>query len=83
MGGATADDPENDVVGIDEEELALFVEEREVVVGEIVAEELGAVLHAEWLEAVAFTPVAEREGLAEGVGVEEGGAGGAGAEVGG
>ena len=82
VAGAVTDNPEDGVVGIDEEELLFFVGEGEMVVGEEVADQLGAVGHAEGLEAVSVAPMAQGEGLAEGVGVEEDGVGREGLEVG-
>ena len=72
MGGAAAYNPKDAVGGIDEEELALLVGKAVFVVGEEVAEELCAMLHAEGLETVGLTPVAQGEGEREAVGIEEG-----------
>ena len=69
---ATADNPENPVIGIDEKELALLVGGCDVVVGEVVADQLGTLGHAEGLETVALAPMPEAKGEPDGVGVEEG-----------
>ncbi len=72
MAGSATDNPEDGVGGIDKQELGLFVGLAVFVVGEIVAEELGAVCHAEGLEAVGGVPVAEAQGEGDGVGIEGG-----------
>ena len=72
MGGASAYNPEDAVGGVDKEQLALLVEQAVFVVREVIAEKLGAVLHAERLETVALTPVAQSKGKGESVGIEEG-----------
>lgn len=75
MGGAAADNPEDGVVGVDEEELGLFLGEGVFVVGEVVGDELGSMGHAQGLEAVGLAPMAQGEGEAHGVGIEEDGRG--------
>ena len=72
MAGALADYPEYVVVGIDEEQLGLFVRMAEFVVGEVVAEQLGSVNHAEGLETVARLPMAQTQWQDDGVGIEGG-----------
>ena len=62
VAGAAAYNPKNVVGGVDKEELCQFVGLAVFVVGEIVAEQLGAVGHAKWLEAVGRLPVAETQG---------------------
>ena len=71
VGGATPHYPEYAVGGVDQQQLALLVEERILVVGEVVAYQLGSAAHAERLETVGGVPVAEGEGQRNGVGVEE------------
>ena len=82
VAGAVTDNPEDGVVGVDEEELALLGRQGEMVVGEEVADQLGAVGHTEGLETVAVAPMAQGEGLAEGIGIEEDGVGREGLVVG-
>lgn len=72
MVGAAADNPQDGAGGINKKELPLLVEQAEMMVGEVVAEELGAGGHAEGLEAVAFVPVAQGERQRDGVGIEKG-----------
>ena len=68
---AAADNPEYAVVGIDKEQLVLFVEQAVFMVGEEVADELGALRHAQRLETVGGMPVAKGERQCDGVGVEK------------
>ena len=82
VAGAATHNPEDGVVSIDQKELAALVGEGDMVVGEPVANELCAMLHAEGLEAVALVPLAQSHGHTEGVGIEEGRGGGKGLEIG-
>ena len=68
-GGAEADDPERDAVAA-EQQRAFLVAGGEAAVGEDVADEFRAAIHAEGLEAVALPPGAYGE---HGVAVEGGG----------
>ena len=71
MGGAATNNPKNSVVGIDENELPLLIDKREVMVAEIVADQLTPSAHPEGLKIVGGKPVAERKRPSECVGVEE------------
>ena len=71
VGGAPAYNPEYAVGSIDEEKLALFVNERVFMVGEEVADKLRATGHAQRLEPVGSAPVAQGEWQHDSVGIEE------------
>ena len=74
--GAAAYEPKDSVVGIDKEQLLAFFRRSEFVVGEIVAQKLRPMCHAEGLKTVAPLPMAQTDWEGERVGIEDGSVGG-------
>ena len=68
---SSTDNPKDSVVGIDEEQLALFVEQCVFVVSEEVAKEPRTMFHAKGLKAVGSVPAAKSERQFDGVGIKE------------
>ncbi len=74
MRGASAHNPQDMVVGIDQQKLPLLVKEAELMVGEIVADQLGAV-DTQRVETVANVPRSQTDRQHNCVGIENSPAG--------